>query len=43
MKTIENLKKKRLIKEANELLDNIEATLHFIVDSIKEKKSKKAA
>lgn len=35
--------KKRLLKEMNELIDRAEAILHFIVDSIKEKSSKKAA
>ncbi len=37
------LEKTRLIKEANRLLDKIEANIHNIVESIKAKKIKKSA
>ena len=43
MNTIKDARKKRLIKEANLLLDQIETDLHFIFDSINTKKVKKVA
>jgi len=43
MKTIKEADTKRLIKKANFLLDQIEAGLSHIFNSIKAKKSKKVA
>lgn len=34
---------KRMLKHAHALIDEVEAELHFIFDSIKHKKTKKAA
>ena len=43
MNNIQIAKKRRLIKEANTLLDRIERNLRFIVESSKAKRNKKAA
>lgn len=43
MNTIKEAKQKRLIKQANTLLDQIETDLHQIFYSIQEKKKKKVA
>lgn len=41
--TMNEIEKKRLIKEANKLLDRIESTIHSIVSDIKSKSHSKAA
>jgi hypothetical protein len=43
MKTLELARQKKLIKQAHAHLDIIEKELKFIFDSIKAKRSKKAA
>lgn len=43
MKTMNEAKRERLIKEAHLLLDRIEARMKGIFDGIKEKQAKKAA
>ena len=43
MKMAIDMKKHGLIKEANRLLDIIESELHYVVETVKEKKTKKAA
>ena len=43
MKSIDEARKRRLIREGHKLLDRAEAALHHIVSSIKSKNLKKAA
>jgi hypothetical protein len=43
MKTFEEAKSERLIKEANILLDRIETNLRYVIESIKEGQLKKAS
>jgi hypothetical protein len=43
MKKNNDIKQQKLIKKANSILDRVEANLHNMVDTIKQRKYKKAA
>jgi hypothetical protein len=42
MNQLNELEKRRMLKEAHRLLDNIEFNLHFMVNAIKAKKKQAA-